>query len=57
MEMTIIRIAFPITIFALLYIMAFISNRHYRNSEDVFYIKKSMESYISVNATDFNSYI
>lgn len=41
MEMMIIRISFPITIFAMLYIVAFISNRHYRNSEDVLFISKS----------------
>jgi hypothetical protein len=41
MGITIIRIAFPITIFALLYIIAFISNRHYRDSEDVLFISKS----------------
>lgn len=37
----IIRIAFLITIFAMLYIVAFISNRHYRDSEDVLFISKS----------------
>lgn len=37
----IIRIAFPITIFAMLYIVAFISNRHYRDSDDVLFISKS----------------
>lgn len=41
MEMTIIRIAFPIIIFAMLYIVAYISNRHYRDSEDVLFISKS----------------
>lgn len=41
MGMTIIRIAFPITIFAMLYIVAYISNRHYRDSEDVLFISKS----------------
>lgn len=41
MGMTIIRIAFPITIFAMLYIVAFISNRNYRDSEDVLFISKS----------------
>ena len=41
METTIIRIAFPITIFVMLYIVAFISNRHYRDSEDVLFISRS----------------
>ena len=41
MEITIIRIAFPITIFVMLYIVAFINNRHYRDSEDVLFISKS----------------
>lgn len=36
----IIRIAFPIAIFAMLYIVAYISNRHYRDSEDVLFISK-----------------
>jgi succinate dehydrogenase hydrophobic anchor subunit len=40
MGMTIIRIAFLITIFVMLYIVAFISNRHYRDSEDVLFISK-----------------
>ena len=37
----IIRIAFPITILAVLYIAAYISNRHYRDNEDVLFISKS----------------
>ena len=37
----IIRIAFPIAVFALLYTVAFISNRHYRDSDDVLFISKS----------------
>lgn len=41
MGITIIRIAFPITIFVMLYIVALISNRHYRSSEDVLFISKS----------------
>lgn len=41
METIIIRIAFPITIFVMLYIVAFISNRHYRDSEDVLFISRS----------------
>ena len=41
MGITIIRIAFPITIFVMLYIVAFINNRHYRDSEDVLFISKS----------------
>ena len=41
MGIMIIRIAFPITIFAMLYIVAYISNRHYRDSEDVLFISKS----------------
>lgn len=40
MGITIIRIAFPITIFVMLYFVAFISNRHYRNSEDFLFISK-----------------
>jgi len=41
MGITIIRIVFPITIFVMLYIVAFINNRHYRDSEDVLFISKS----------------
>ena len=41
MGMTIIRIVFPIIIFVMLYIVAFINNRHYRDSEDVLFISKS----------------
>ncbi len=41
MGITIIRITFPITILAMLYIVAFISNRHYRHNEDVLFISKS----------------
>jgi hypothetical protein len=41
MGMTIIRIAFPITVFAMLYSVAYISNRHYRDSEDILFISKS----------------
>ena len=41
MEMMIIRIAFPTTILVMLYIVAFISNRHYRDSDDVVFISKS----------------
>lgn len=41
MGITIIKIAFPITIFAMLYIVAFISNRHFRDSEDVLLISKN----------------
>ena len=41
MEMIIVRIAFPIACFALLYTVAFISNRHYRDSDDVLFISKS----------------
>lgn len=37
----IIRIAFPITIFIMLYIVAFISNRHYRDSDDVLFVSRS----------------
>lgn len=40
MGVTIVRIAFPIVCFALLYIVAFISNRHYRSSDDVLFISK-----------------
>lgn len=41
MEIVIIKIAFPITVFVMLYIVALISNRHYRSSEDVLFISKS----------------
>ena len=41
MEMMIVRIAFPILCFALLYTVAFISNRHYRDSDDVLFVSKS----------------
>ena len=41
MEITIIRIAFPITIFVMLYIVAFICNRHYRDSDDVLFVARS----------------
>ena len=41
MGIMIIKIAFPITIFVMLYIVAFINNRHYRDSEDVLFISKS----------------
>ena len=37
----IIKIAFPITIFVMLYIVAFINNRHYRDNKDVLFISKS----------------
>lgn len=37
----IIRIAIPITIFIMLYIVAFISNRHYRDSDDVLFVSRS----------------
>jgi hypothetical protein len=40
MKIITIKIAFLITIFVLLYIIAFISNRHYRDSEDVLFISK-----------------
>lgn len=41
MGITIIRITFPIACFALLYIVAFISNRHYRDSDDVLFVSRS----------------
>lgn len=41
MGMKIIRTAFPISIFVMLYIVAYISNRHYRDSEDILFISKS----------------
>lgn len=41
MEEIIIRIVFPIIIFAILYIVAFISNIHYRSDEDVLFISKT----------------
>lgn len=41
MRITIIKIAFPITIFVMLYIVAFINNKHYRDSEDILFISKS----------------
>lgn len=40
--MTIIRIAVPIIIvFVILYIVAFLSHRHYRDSDDVLFVSKS----------------
>lgn len=41
MGMMIIKIAFLMIIFVMLYIVAFVSNRHYRDSEDVLFISKS----------------
>lgn len=41
MKITIFRIAFLITIFVMLYIVSFINNRHYRDSEDILFISKS----------------
>jgi hypothetical protein len=41
MGITIIRITFPITIFAMLYIVAFINNRHYRDSKDILFVSRS----------------
>lgn len=41
MGMMMIRIVFSITIFVMLYIVAFISNKDYRDSEDVLFISKS----------------
>ena len=38
--MAIFKITFLIVCFALLYAVAFISNRHYRDSEDVLFISK-----------------
>jgi hypothetical protein len=40
MKIITIKIAFLITTFVLLYIIAFISNRHYRDNEDVLFISK-----------------
>lgn len=37
----IIRIAYPILIFIILYTIAFIFNIHYRDSDDVLFISKS----------------
>jgi len=39
-ERVIFEIAFLIVIFVFLYSVAFISNRHYRDSEDILYISK-----------------
>lgn len=41
MGATIVRIVFPIVCFALLYIVAFINNRHYRDSDDVLFVSRS----------------
>ena len=41
MEIIILKIAFPIVCFVLLYTVAFISNRHYRDSDDVLFISKT----------------
>ncbi len=41
MGATIVRIAYPIVCFAILYIVAFISNRHYQDSDDVLFVSKS----------------
>ena len=35
------RIIPPIVIFVLLYTIAFVSNRHYRDSEDILFVSKS----------------
>lgn len=37
----IIRIAFLITIFVMLYIVAFINNRHYRENDDILFVSRS----------------
>lgn len=37
----IFKIAFPITIFVMLYFVAFISNRDHRDSDDILFISKS----------------
>ena len=41
MEMMIFKIIYLIVWFTLLYIVAFISNRHYRDSDDVLFISKT----------------
>lgn len=41
MGATIVRIAYPIVCFAILYIVAFISHRHYRDSDDILFVSKS----------------
>lgn len=41
MEKLIFKIIPLIVLFVLLYVVAFISNRHYRDSEDVLFISKS----------------
>jgi predicted secreted protein len=41
MEMMIFKIIYLIAWFALLYIVAFISNRHYRDSDDILFISGS----------------
>lgn len=53
--MLIVRIAFPIVCFALLYTVAFISNRHYRDSDDVLFISKSQFPEGHGNIIDVNS--
>ncbi len=40
-ERIIFKIAFLIVAFIFLYSVAFISNRHYRDSEDILFISKS----------------
>lgn len=39
-EITIIKIVFLILYFILLYFIAFISNKHYRDREDILFISK-----------------
>ena len=41
METIVIRIVFPIIIFAILYIVAFINNIHYRSDEDFLFISET----------------
>jgi hypothetical protein len=41
MGTTIVRIAFPIIVFVMLYIVAFVSNRHCRDSDNVLFVSRS----------------
>ena len=41
MKMMIFKIIFLIVWFAILYVVAFISNRHYRDSDDVLFVSRT----------------
>jgi len=41
MRTIIVKIAFPIIIFIIFYVVAFISHRHYRDSDDILFLSKS----------------